>query len=429
MKSKKVLIIAYYWPPAGGPGVQRWLKFVKYLSDFDIEPVVYVPENATYPITDESLLNEIPSNITILKQPIKEPYALASMVSKKQTKSLSSGIITSEKKQSLLERLLLFVRGNFFIPDARASWVRPSVDFLGEYLDNNNINTIITTGPPHSVHLIGLRLKAQLKLNWIADFRDPWTTIGYHKALKLMPYAKNKHLRLEHEVLNNANHIIVTSQLTKTEFSTKTKQPISIITNGFDNLGTIITPKKTDFVMAHIGSLLSKRNPVTLWKVLSELVTTNTEFKNHFRLELAGIISQEVLDSIEHFGLTAYTKNLGYLSHQDAQKLQRSAQVLLLIEIDSEDTKAIIPGKLFEYMVSNTPILAIGPKDADVSIIIKETNTGIYAASTDEPTIKQHILEYFTQYQNNTLETHPIGLEKYSRKMLTKRLSEIIKWE
>lgn len=429
MKSKKVLIISYYWPPAGGPGVQRWLKFVKYLPDFNIEPIVYAPENATYPITDESLQKEIPETITILKQPIKEPYAVASLFSKKQTKSLASGIIPTKKKQSMLHRLMLFIRGNFFIPDARIFWVQPSVDFLSNYIVNNQIETVITTGPPHSVHLIGLALKRTLKVSWIADFRDPWTTIGYHKSLKLMAYAKNKHQKLEDSVLNTAHHIIVTSPATKKEFASKTKQPITVITNGYDVSHTRKVEKADSFVLAHIGSFLSERNPKILWKVLAELIATNPEFKNSFRLELAGIISDAVLTSIKSFGLMPYTKNLGYLSHEQAQQLQRSARVLLLIEIDSEDTKAIIPGKLFEYMVSDTPILAIGPKDADVSGLIKNTNTGVYVEASDEVNIKKHLLNYFTAFQDRTLKVNAVGLEQYSRKMLTKQLAEIIKWE
>ena len=159
---KKAIIITYYWPPSGGPGVQRWLKFVKYLRDFNVEPIVYIPENASYPLLDESLLDEIPKNITIIKQPIKEPYKMAAVVSSKQSKTISKGIISSQKKQNFIEKVLLFIRGNFFIPDARKNWIKPSVCFLSNYIQENNIKTIITTGPPHSMHLIGLNLNLKL---------------------------------------------------------------------------------------------------------------------------------------------------------------------------------------------------------------------------------------------------------------------------
>ncbi len=230
---KKVLIVTYYWPPAGGPGVQRWLKFSTYLPSHGIHPVVYTPKNAQYPIRDESLLTEIPKDITLLSQPIREPYGLANKLFGKKSKRLSSGIIKS-KNPSVLERFLLWVRGNFYIPDGRKNWVKPSVKYLTEIIRTEGIDTVITTGPPHSLHLIGLGLQASTAIRWIADFRDPWTTIGYHGDLRLGNRAKRKHKALESQVLNAADHLIVTSGATQAEFQQKTQQPVSLITNGHD---------------------------------------------------------------------------------------------------------------------------------------------------------------------------------------------------
>ncbi|WP_111683037.1 glycosyltransferase [Winogradskyella tangerina] len=425
--NKKVLIVAYYWPPAGGPGVQRWLKFVKYLPEFDIDPIVYCPENPNYPIIDESLNEEIPEGLTILKQPINEPYRLAQLFSKKSAQTISSGVIPKAKKQTFIERLMLYVRGNFFIPDARKNWVNPSVKFLSNYIQENAIDTVITTGPPHSMHLIGLQLKKQLGLNWIADFRDPWTTIGYHKALKLSKSSKAKHLALEADVLNSADHLIVTSHHTKTEFQDKTSQPISVITNGYDSHSVQIEEKDNKFTLAHIGSLLSDRNPEILWEVLSELIIENADFSKTFQLNLIGVVSDDVLETISNSGLKDYIELTGYVSHEEAIKFQMKSQVLVLVEINSEDTKAIIPGKLFEYMISETPILAIGPKDSDIEQIIKSTNTGTYFNYLQKEELKQQILIYFEDFQKNSLKVHAIGLQPYSRKALTKRLSELIK--
>ncbi len=278
----QVLIITYYWPPAGGPGVQRWLKFVKYLPDFGVKPIVYCPENPSYPITDDSLTREVSKAVKIVKQPIREPYRLASLFSKKASKQISSGVIPKLKKQSFMQRLLLFVRGNYFIPDARKNWVAPSVKFLESYIRSNNIETIITTGPPHSLHLIGLRLQKEIGVKWIADFRDPWTTIGYHKALKLSTSSAEKHKRLERKVLQSANHIIVTSNRTKTEFLSKTEQPISVITNGYDKHHIEQPVKDHKFTLAHIGSLLSERNPMQLWTALKSIIDENEEFRSAF---------------------------------------------------------------------------------------------------------------------------------------------------
>ncbi|MBT8244785.1 MAG: glycosyltransferase [Winogradskyella sp.] len=424
---KKVLIITYYWPPAGGPGVQRWLKFVKYLPEYDIEPIVYCPLDPNYPIVDESLLDELPEHIKVIKQPISEPYRFAKLLSKKSSKAISTGVIPKKEKQSLIERLLLYVRGNFFIPDARKSWVKPSVKFLLDYIKKNDIETVITTGPPHSLHLIGLNLKQNIGLNWIADFRDPWTTIGYHKALKLRKSAKQKHLQLESDVLTNADQIIVTSNHTKKEFLTKTDKPIDVITNGYDSHSVIVEKKDSDFTISHIGSLLSERNPTILWEVLSELVKEDEAFASKLKLNLIGVVSDAIIRSISSYGLVNHLNTPGYVNHYEAIAFQKKSQLLLLIEIDSEDTKAIIPGKLFEYMISETPIVAFGPENSDVEGIIKKTNTGTYFRYSDKFILKEHIKEAFNTYKAGALKTHPIGLQQYSRQSLTECLAKLVK--
>ncbi|WP_338733743.1 glycosyltransferase family 4 protein [Mangrovimonas cancribranchiae] len=424
---KKALIIAYYWPPAGGPGVQRWLKFVKYLQDFNIEPIVYVPEHAHYPIVDNSLVNEIPKDIKVIKHPIKEPYGIANVFFKKKTQTMSKGIITTENKQSFIERLLLFIRGNFFIPDARKSWVKPSVRLLKDVIAQEQIETIITTGPPHSVHLIGLHLKQALGVKWLADFRDPWTNIGYHKQLKLLPFAKKKHKKLEQQVLKEADNIIVTSFATQKEFSQKTKVPISVITNGYDTeMFQDHVTLDSKFTISHIGSLLSKRNPEILWKVLNDLLKNSEGFKADFQLTLVGHVGGEVLESIHKNNLSNYLNNIGYIKHKQSITYQKKSQVLLLLEIDSVETEAIIPGKLFEYLATQRPIVAIGPKQSDVKTILKETHAGKYFSYEDYNVLKKTILEYYKAFKENKLQAHSMHTEKYSRKALTKTLSELI---
>src|SRR5690606_4957749 len=423
--TKKALIITYYWIPAGGPGVQRWLKFVKYLPDFGIEPVVYIPENPTYPIIDP-LLQEDFKQITILKNPIKEPYRLAGFLSKNKTQKISSGIIPNKRKQTFLDKLLLYIRGNFFIPDARISWVKPSISYLEKYIQENQIETVITTGPPHSLHLIGLGLKEKLNLKWIADFRDPWTSIVYHKELKLTKKSQQKHKELEKKVLNSADQIIVTSPSTKVEFSALTSKPIEVITNGYDVEQFEKQPLDNKFSLAHIGSFLSERNPRILWKALKELIKENSEFKKDFELKLIGVISQEVLDTISEFKLDAFVRNLGYLSHKESVIEQRKSQVLLLIESDSEETKMILPGKLYEYMASHRPILATANENSDIKNIIVPTNTGVVCDYSELEKVKQTILNYYNLYKENNLKTFPIGLQNFSRKKLTEKLVKSI---
>jgi len=422
---KKVLIITYYWPPAGGPGVQRWLKFVKYLRDFAVEPVVYVPENPHYPMEDVSLEKEIPNNLTIYRQALFEPYGLAKLLSSKKTTRISSGII-QVKNQSALEKAMLWVRGNFFIPDARKYWVKPSVKLLTEVLDKEDIATVITTGPPHSVHLIGQQLKAEKGIRWLADFRDPWTSIGYHKKLKLTKSSQKKHKELERSVLNQADHIIVTSPATEREFRQITQQPITVITNGHDSDYDGGAHLDKDFTISHIGSLLTGRNPKNLWKVLSRIASENSVFRADLQLEFMGVVSQDVMDSLYRLELGPYIKMRGYGSHAEAQRRQQRSQVLLLVEIDTEETKGIIPGKLFEYMAAQRPILALGPKDWEAGKIIEETKAGALFDYRSHDELKQTILEWYTAFKKENLSSKATTIEKYSRKTLTEQLAKLL---
>ena len=426
MELKKILIVTYYWPPSGGPGVQRWLKFVKYLPDFGVQPIVYIPENPTYPIVDENLVKEVSDKALILRQNIFEPYQLASFLSKNKTKKMNSGIIPNQKKQSFLDKTLLWIRGNLFIPDARVFWVKPSVAYLEKYIVENNIETIVTSGPPHSLHLIGLELKQRLDIKWFADFRDPWTTIGYHKSLRLSRFAAKKHKALEHQVLNTADAIIVTSKTTKSEFQAITTQPIAVITNGYDTEEVGKQTLDSKFSLAHIGSFLSERNPLILWKSLVELLNEIPDFKSHLEVKLIGAVSQEVLETITKYKLDPFLNNLGYVSHKEAVAQQRKSQVLLLIEIDSDDTRSIIPGKLFEYMVSGRPIIAIGPQNSDFAEIITNTNTGVFFDYSDKMKLKSVILDFYNQFLEGKLQSNGVGLQKYSRKSLTKELAQLL---
>jgi len=421
---RKILVIAYYWPPAGGPGVQRWLKFVKYLPEFGIEPIVYVPENPSYPIVDEKLVREVPDSIKIVKQPIREPYGWASLLSKKKTKTISSGII-KEKDPSFIEKVLLWIRGNLFIPDARKLWVKPSISYLAKVIADEGIETIITTGPPHSLHLIGLGLKKKYNIDWIADFRDPWTSIGYHKKLRLTEYARLKHKALEKGVLLRTDKIVVTSNTTKTEFEAITPKPIKVITNGFDDdLPTVKLDSK--FTISHIGSLLTGRNPLGFWQALQELISENHAFKNAIKIQLAGVVGEEVLQSIKDYGLTDYVKQLGYLSHDRVLEIQQKSQLLLLLEIDSEETKGIIPGKLFEYLNAKRPILAIGPKGWEAGAMVEQHKAGNTCLHDNISALKNVLLEAFHQYEEGTLVCNSEGVKQYHRKALTESLAKFI---
>lgn len=422
---KRALIVTYYWPPAGGPGVQRWLKFVKYFADFNVKPIVYIPENPTYPLVDENFIAEIPADLEILKHPIKEPYRFAKVFSKQKTKKMSSGIMP-KKESSVLEKLMLYIRGNFFIPDARVGWVNPSVKFLSEYIEQNLVDVVITTGPPHSLHLIGMRLKEKLGINWIADFRDPWTTIHYHKSLRLNKASQRKHKRLEAKALNNADVVTVTSPTTKKEFELLTNTPIEVVTNGFDVSEVSEVPLDSSFTISHIGSLLSERNPELLWELLSEIANENLNFAKTLQLKFAGAVSDTVKTSLENYKLAENCKFLGYVPHKEALQLQRQSQVLLLLEINSAETRAIIPGKLFEYLAAQRPILALGPVGSDIETILNETNSGFFFNYSEKEALKAKIISLYETYLKGNLKVDSNSIEQFSRKSVTKKMASVI---
>lgn len=426
-KLKKVLIITYYWPPAGGPGVQRWLKFVSYLPKYGIEPIVYIPKNAEYPIIDKELIKQVPIDITVIKQPINEPATWAKKLSGKKTKQLQSGILPS-KKPSLLTRFMLYIRANFFIPDARVGWVRPSVSYLKEYCKVEGIHTVITTGPPHSLHLIGMKLQDQIGVKWLADFRDPWTTIHYFSQLPLSKRAKKKHKALEKKILLAADAITVTSKPTKIDFERLTNKSIYVITNGYDEklLPKVKPEVQKKFSIAHIGSLLSDRNPEYLWKAIAALLESNPTLKKDLQINLAGVVSDEVLERLNHYGLSSFIKNYGYLSHTDAILLQHTSQLLLLLEMDKEETKVILPGKLFEYMAARRPIIAIGPVDGAIQPILKETNAGVYFSYQEYEAIYTHLEQQYLAYLGNELKVKSHDVEAYSREAISKKMAEIL---
>jgi glycosyltransferase involved in cell wall biosynthesis len=428
----KVLIVAYYWPPAGGPGVQRWLKFVKYLPEFGVEPWIIVPKNASYPLTDKDLVKDVASECKVIPVTISEPNQWLKKIFPKKVTNISSGMIPSVQKQSIIQKIALWVRGNFFIPDARIGWVTPVLKEVDKLMQLHQFEALITTGPPHSLHLVGLKFQQKNpKIRWIADFRDPWTTIGYHQALYLSEFAQKKHLQLEKEVLQKASEIIVTSQVTKKEFFAKTKQPIHVLSNGYElpsfTSDELKKYENEQFTISYIGSWLTNRNPIILWEVLQELIQEQEVFAKNFRLQIAGKVSEDIVETIKAYGLQNHICLFGYVSHQEARAIQATSKLLLLIEIDSPETKCIIPGKLFEYLSSQKPIIALGPKGSDVQIILEETKGGNYFYYSQKLALKTQILHWFEKYQKNeNISNEVVNMEAYHRRNITKKLAEII---
>ncbi|WP_417431305.1 glycosyl transferase family 1 [Halpernia sp.] len=422
---RKILIISYYWPPAGGPGVQRWLKFTKYLPEFGWEPTLFIPENPSYPILDKTLKNEVSPNLNIIKTKIWEPYQLAEIFGK-DNKKFKAGQFDVKKNQSWKSKFSIFIRGNFFIPDARVFWVKPSINYLKNYLNENHFDTIVTTGPPHSMHLIGLGLKKEFpKLKWIADFRDPWTEISYYKHLKLTKSADRKHKKLELEVFKNADLTLATSFTDAENFRKKGANSVCI-TNGFDGEINSANNKTEKFTLSYIGVLEQLRNPENLWQVLEDLIKDNQDFKNDFELKFVGRIDDLILNKLENSGLNNSIKNLGYLSHKDSNVEMEKSDLLLITNFPEEKSKGIIPGKLFEYLQTGNTILSFGPKDADVEKILNETNSGKHFSFKESENLKAFILEQYQLWKTGNSLVSERNIEQYSRRNLTKKLIEVL---
>lgn len=420
----KVLIITYYWPPAGGSGVQRWLKFVKYLQDFGIEPIVYTVDNPNYALTDEFLQKEVPDNIQVIKQPIFEPNTIFSFF-KKKNKKTSAGFLA--QKPGVINKIMHYVRANYFIPDARKFWIKPSVNYLSTYLKKNPVSAIITTGPPHSLHIIGYQLRKQLNVKWLADFRDPWTDIDYFHHLPLSKKAKEKHFKLEKTVLETADITMVVGETMKRNYQKYTDN-IHVITNGFDTQMSTdeSTTLDTKFTLTHIGLMNADRNPTILWKVLDQLCKEIKGFSDDLEVVLVGSIAEEVNNELNGYNNISVDR-VGYLPHKEVQFYQRKSQVLLLSVNNVPSAKGIITGKIFEYLQAKRPILAIGPTDGDLAAILNKTQSGVIVNFDDIDNLKVNIQKLYEQYKNNTLTTQSVNISSYHRKKLTEQLANIIK--
>ncbi len=426
---KTVLIITYYWPPSGGAGVQRWLKTVKYLREYGWEPVVYTPENPEAPALDNSLLKDIPEGVKVLKQPIWEPYSFYKkfLVLKKDDK-INAGFLSEKKKPGLAEKIAVWIRGNFFIPDARKYWVQPSVEYLSKYLRSHPVDAVVSTGPPHSMHLIALGLKQKTGIPWLADFRDPWTNIDFYDKLMLTKSADRKHRELENTVLQNADIVTSIGRQMADEFLQLRAKRVEIVPNGFDDSDFSFSNIELDktFSISHIGSINKDRNNEIFWSAVKEVCDELPAFKEKLQLKLVGKIDHAVLESLGKYGLQQYLEKTEYLPHDEVLKKSMSTQVLLLLLNNTPNAKGIMTGKFYEYLAAKRPIICIGPQDGEAAKTLEETAAGIVAGFDDKNKMKTILKEYFEKYQQNNLRVESAAIDNYSRRTLTGRFAELL---
>lgn len=423
---KKVMVITYYWPPSGGSGVQRWLKFVKYLPQFGWQPYVFTPENPAFDLKDESLLKDIPPEAEVLHFPIWEPYALFNKLSGGGVKVSAN---SAPKADSFFSKVSIWIRGNFFIPDPRVFWVRPSVNFLDDFLREKRIRHIITTGPPHSVHLIGLGLKKRNpSLKWTADFRDPWSEWGFLDTLKLSKLARKSHQQLEKKVLTTADKVTTITPFYVRHFQRLGGRKINLLTNGYDeeDFQDFKIERPDRFVIRHVGIVNEKCNPIPFMEAVASLCADHAEFKNAVQVDFVGQVNTRFASYVKgHAVLKTITTLTPNIPHKEVVKLYGRSALLLLVLTGYKDAEGYMPGKLFEYLATGLPVLGVGPEQGDAADLLKKSGAGVMIHERQQQEIKNTLLNHFKSWENSGSKALRV-VNEYSRRTMTVKLTEIL---
>lgn len=421
---KRVLIITYYWPPSGGSGVQRWLKFAKYLPEAGWEPVIFTPENPDFDLKDESLLKEIPSQLEVMKFPIWEPYQLFAKLKGKS--KMHPGRLLEQKEKGILEKIAIWMRANLIVPDPRVFWVKPSVKFLTDLVKSGQFQAVITTGPPHSLHLIGRDLKRKTGITWIADFRDPWSQWEFLDTLPMSSVVRNKHQKLEQSVLKEANVVLTISPTFQQDLEKLARRKISLLTNGYDpaDIPSGFSPKKKEAGKLHLvysGIIDAIRNPIPLLEAMkAEFSAKNEEVEMIF----VGKVSETVTNYVKADSwLNSRIHFAGYVSHQEVFGFYAKADALVLILTDTKNAQGNIPGKLFEYLATGIPVVALGDPKGDSANILARSGAGEVIAHTDAAGIKTRLR---TLMEADSIPSNSTDLQKYSRRSLSFQLAKIL---
>jgi len=425
---RKVLIITYYWPPSGGAGVQRWLKFSKYLPAHGWQPVIYTPSNPEAPVDDPSLLKDIHPETIVVKRPIWEPYSwYKRFLGLKSEQRINAGFISESHKPKVKEKISVWIRGNFFIPDARRFWIGPSTRYLKQYLAGNPVDIIVTTGPPHSMHLIGLGMKKSLNIPWVADFRDPWSEIDFYEQLSLTRFADRRHKNLEKKVLSAADRVIAVGQIRARDLESIADRPVDIITNGYDESDFFTGKVSPDnkFSIIHVGALNRDRNHPAFWKALGDLVEGEPGFASDLEVKLIGKNDISVDANILSCGLEACVSKIAYVPHDQIPPVLQAACLLYLPINHTPRPDSIIPGKIFEYLASGRPILGTGPESGDAASILKHAGNGIMVDFEDQEGIREAVLDYYKKFKKGERERTPAPAA-YSRENLTRDLAAVL---
>ncbi len=421
---KKILLITYYWPPAGGIAVRRWLKLLKYLILYDLQATVITTKDGDYPVRDEKLLKEVPKNIRVIRTYTPSLSRLVKKVAGNSNK-IPYGSLKTTSQNSFFEKLMIFVRLNFVIPDMRIVWNLFAWKKAKKELIINKYDLIISTGPPHSTHLIADKLARKFSIKWIADFRDPWTQMGYLQNVKRSVFSSYCDEILEKRIVKNSDIILAASKKIKHDFKDLGK--ITVITNGFDedDFSGYVKKRNSVFSLAHFGTLAPETDPTSILLALNQLYEKG---KNKIRFDLWGNVSEEIEKKLQRQDRFNLLNIKGHIDHETVLTEMINSNLLLLIIIRVKNNCGILTGKLFEYLGAQNPILGIGPKDGEAAAILKETNSGEMFFYDEITAIEDYIGFYYKLWLEQK-QWKPTAEKywKYSHKYLAKKVFQIIK--
>ena len=430
MIKKSIGILAYYWPPAGGSGVQRWLRFSNQLCNLGWDIHVFTFSNPKYPIVDKHNLEIVNPKIKINK--IKG-FEFPQFLTKISSQESVYYHVLSNKNSSLTAPFLRYnrlsqgryfyhmLRELFLFPDARKFLINPTYKFLKKYYKENNLNILITTGPPHSMHLAGMKLKQDIGVNWVADFRDPWSNFFQNKLLNQLESTMKKHVKAENEVLKNCDAAFTTSQSLRSKFLDKNSN-VFYIPSGFEEK---IEPTDHDkFRVLYTGSMKDIQNPQNLWLAVHDLIESDENFKKDVEIVLIGNIDRWIINSLE-FKKIRDRKILSYMPKKELNVEISKANLLVVCSVNYTDSNDIVPGKFFHYLAANKNILAISNKGSDLEKIINETKSGMSFDYNNYEDLKNYIYKCYQKFLKGEKPRNELN-ENYLSINIAKEIDKIV---
>lgn len=432
---KNVLVIAYYFPPSGGPGVQRVLKHIQYLPECGWNPIVLTVANGDFPARDESLMAKIPSGVHVERTEIYEPYTLyRKLTGKPANTPIDVNVIKKDSQgRSFTENIAEFIRATLFIPDARVGWLLTAVDAGLRLIQEHNIEAIYNSSPPYTTSLIARQLKRRSGLRWVTGFRDPWTGFLTTPKRWFLPALVDK--RLEHSVFREADAVECAWEGIVKDIAGKfpdiPPSKLHHIPNGFDSSDYPDLPPEIAhnerFTITYTGSMYGRRNPASFLAALELLMRRGTIKPKELTARFIGRFGAEVLEMFEHFPYKSALELHGYMAHEESIAYLLRSDALLLVVDEAKESEEIVPGKVYEYIGAMRPIIAVAPTHGAIHDLLMETASGKTAHQSDVEGVAQVIGAYIQAWRDNKpFSPNTTAIAQYERKNATRRLAALL---